>query len=384
MPTTEAFLSYNAKDQEFARRLCKALRDLGVKVWIDEEHRDSPEPWRRKVAEAISNAAYFIALLGPNGIGDEQEDEISFGMKLRKEGKIGFIPALIPEYNEAEADPFAKMVMSIYTYRDFRQGLEDSDVHALASLIKHDIIPMPIPPSVTPTVAPAGPTSRRILTLSGGSGARTGALAEVLADRLAQSLGKDSCRVLSMERYYTGSFQTRSEAHTNRYGEANFDDPEIIDFDQIVSDVEQLRSGSPIQIPEYDKQDHAISGFEPIQPPSNFVILEGTYLLQDKRIRSVSDATVYVAVEPEIRFANRVWKDVDKFKMRLPEVLTYYFRAVKPAFDQWVDRFRGQAKLALPLKADYVRFDFARNQVPLNYSSAVDKLMTFLGKERLL
>lgn len=189
-----------------------------------------------------------------------------------------------------------------------------------------------------------------------------------------------------MERYYVGSSQTRSQAYTNRYGNANFDDPEIIDFDQLVSDVEQLRAGLPIQLPEYDKQAHATSGFEPILPPSHFVILEGTYLLQNHRVRSVSDATVYVSVDPEVRFVNRIWKDVDKFGIPLPQVLNYYFRAVKPAFDKWVDPFKRDAKLSLPVEANYVQFDFVSDQVqvPLNYESAANKLLAFLKREQLV
>lgn len=390
MSTIDAFLSYNTKDHEFARSLCDALRNLGVNVWIDEEHREAHETWPKVIAEAISNVNYFVALFGPHGIGEEQEREMNFALKLQRVRRIGVIPVLIPGYDENKGNPYEDYVSSNYNHHNLRGGLDESKIHALASLIKHDIIPTPTPSPMpgedsTPVVMKVTSTLRRVLLLSGGSGSRTGTLSVILAERLTSTLGENSCRVLPMERYYTGSFQTRSEAHTNRYGDGNFDNPDIIDFDQMVSDIEKLRAGSAIQIPKYDKQAHSPTGFELIHSPSDFVILEGAYLLQDKRIRAISDASFYINVESEVRFANRVWKDVNGFKMDLSEVLNYYFRAVKPAFDRWVHPFGKQAKLVQPLKAtDYSRFDFARGQVPLNFSSAADKMMTFLKRSQIL
>lgn len=387
MPTTEAFLSYNAEDREFARSLCDALRELGVSVWIDEEHHEPVETWREKELKAIENSHFFLTLLGPHGIGDEQILEINFAVELHKQDKIGLIPILILGYDETKWITYERFVQSNFNRQDLRAGLDASKIHALASHIKHDILtPTPMPAqeeAKAPDNVRKKSTPRQVLVLSGGSGARTGTLSQKLAERLINTLGPNSCRVLPMERYYTGSFQTRSETHTNRYGDANFDVPDIIDFDQMVSDVKKLRAGSPIQIPQYDKQAHATTDFELIRPPSHFIILEGTYLLQNAQIRAISKAKIYVEVAPEIRFANRVWKDVAMFKMDLAEVLNYYLRAVKPAFDAWVSPYKDRAK-KVELTTSYTQFDFARNQVPLNYSAATDKIIAFLMRKQLL
>jgi uridine kinase len=387
MPTTDAFLSYNEADGDFARLLYEQLGELGIQVWFAPEHRASSETWHELVAKAICESRTVIALFGPHGIGKEQKREINLALELVKKKKIELlIPVLIPNYDENRLNPYEEFVKSNYNRFDLREGLKASDLHALASTIKHDINPPPIPAEKVQPADSGGSATRRILSVSGGSGARTGTLCGVLADRLAVKLGSNCCRILSMERYYVGSSQTRSQTFTNRYGNANFDDPEIIDFDQLVKDVEQLRDGVPIQSPEYDKQAHVTSGFEPIPPPTHFVIIEGTYLLQDDRVRKLSDATIYVSVDPEIRFVNRVWKDVDNFKIPLPHVLTYYFQAVKPAFEKWVEPFKHKAKFSLSLDANYSHFDFVREpvHVPLNYTSAANKLMSLLKRDRFI
>ena len=381
---TDVFLSYNTKDIRFARELFEKLTSLGVSVWFAEEHTDFSIPFQKATAKAISDSDFFILLVGAYPIGEEQTNEIGLADDLRRKGKIGFIPTLIPGYDEDTTDAYTKYIINPFTHRDLTKGLDEiSELYALASSIKHDIIPAPVPTAVEQQ-ASSTQAGLKVLTLSGGSGARTGTLCSILADRFTRTLGEQACRILSMERYYVGSVNTRPEVSTNRYGDANFDDPDIIDFDQIVKDVEQLRAGRSIQIPEYDKKAHATSSFEPVEPPTHFVFLEGTYLLQNSKIRSISDATVYVSVDPEVRFVNRIRKDFHHFKIPLRHALTYYFREVKPAFDRWVDPFRNNAKLALPINANYSEFDFHDYKDPLDYSFATNQLITFLKKERLV
>jgi uridine kinase len=380
---TDAFLSYNDKDSRFARELYEKLTSLGVSVWFAEEHMDYSVPFQLTTAKAISDAHFFVLLVGAHRIGEEQTKEIGLADDLRRKGKIGFIPTLIPGYDELNTDPYTTYIIKPFTRRDLTNGLDEAnEVYALASSIKHDIIPAPAPEVIEPI--PIEQTGLKVLTVSGGSGARTGTLCGILADHYRKTLGEQACKILSMERYYVGSVKTRAEVGTNRYGDANFDDPEIIDFDQIVKDVEQLRAGRSIQIPEYDKKAHATTTFEPIEPPSHLVFLEGSYLLQNSKIRGISDATIYVSVDPEVRFINRIRKDFHHFKIPLRHALNYYFRAVKPAFDRWVDPFKNNAKLALPVKVNYESLDFHNYRDPIDYSAATHQLIRFLKKERLV
>jgi uridine kinase len=366
MSIRKAFLSYNRKDQKTAARLRKMLQEHDIDVWLDLDFRNSAETWRHELTEAMASSDCFLALFGPHGVGAEQELEINYALELRKKRNIGLIFILIHGYDENQRNPFADYIKSNYNYHDLRRGLGENAVRTLAAIVRHDIISSP-----SPSGLPRSRNSRtRIVTFSGGSGSGTGRLCQLLAKRLKEILGDNACSILEMSQYYTGSSYTRSVEFTNTYGSANFDNPEIIDFDQMVRDVADLMRGVPIHSQVYDKQKHAPEDYQAIQPPSHFVLLEGVYLLQDREIRNVSDATIYVDVDPEVRFARRVWKDVKSFQMELGEVLNYYFHAVKPAFDKWVHPHKKDASLPINLGA--------KDHAFLDMDSAVQEIMAFL------
>jgi uridine kinase len=373
MSPRKAFLSYNRKDQRVAGRLRTLLQQHDIDVWLDIDHQaNSIETWRSALTSAMASSDYFLALLGPHGVGLEQEQEINYALDLKKEKRIGLIFVLIRGYDESKNNPFADFLQSNYNYHDLRGGLGENAVRTLASIVRQDIIDAPVS-ALVPGSTTGG---SRVLTFSGGSGSGTGHLCKVLAERLDGALGKNSCAILEMSRYYTGSAHTRAVEFTNTYGAANFDNPQIIDFDQMVRDVESLRRGLPIHSQDYNKQKHAPNEYESILPPTHFVLLEGVYLLQEQQIRNVSDLTVYVELDPEIRFARRIWKDVKKFQMELAEVLNYYFHAVKPAFEKWVRPYQDAARLSLNLAAS--------DHAELDLDSAANRVIDFLEDEQLI
>jgi uridine kinase len=373
MPIRKVFLSYNRQDQAAAHRLYEQLAKHDIEAWIDVEHPDPRKRWPESVASAIRESDSFIALLGPHGVGEEQKEEINYARQRRKRSNIGLIFVRIPGYKETE-DPFLEFLDSNFTYQDFSRGLGSKAVHAIASIIKQDIVPPPAPPPVVSNRK----NDARILTFSGGTGAGTGFLCERLEHRLVKTFGKDSCRVLSMERYYTVSKDTRSKVFTNTFGSADFDNPKIIDFAQMVHDLQQLQRGAPIEVQRYNLEKHAPEDFETIMPPSHFVLLEGVYLLQNPLIREMSAATIYLDVDPQLRFARRIWKDVTGLKMDLHDVLSYYCRVIRPAFQEWVHPHQRKANLSLRVDArDHIELD-------AKLDSAAHRLTTFLRRTRLL
>ena len=166
---TDVFLSYNTKDIRFARELFEKLTSLGVSVWFAEEHTDFSIPFQKATAKAISDSDFFILLVGAYPIGEEQTNEIGLADDLRRKGKIGFIPTLIPGYDEDTTDAYTKYIINPFTHRDLTKGLDEiSELYALASSIKHDIIPAPVPTAVEQQ-ASSTQAGLKVLTLSGGS-----------------------------------------------------------------------------------------------------------------------------------------------------------------------------------------------------------------------
>lgn len=371
MTDTKAFLSYNRKDAAFARDLHVHLSRRGIKVWLDSERQGPRDTWRNQEIAAINRSRLFLALLGPHKIGPEQQAEISYAIDLQRKGHLGLVFVLIPGFKERQDNPFAAYIKSNYNYHDLREGLTSASVRTLASIVKQEIIVDSNRRSVV-----RSKRKRYVVTFCGGSGAGTGSLCEQLANQLVPTLGENACQVISMSKYYTGGSHTRSVEFTNTFGAANFDTPDIIDFDRLMQDVQSLQRGLSIDLQEYNKQKHAPDSYKPLEPPTHFIFLEGVYLLQHQGVRALSDAVVYVDVDPDLRFARRIWKDVKRYNMDLAEVLNYYFRCIKPAFNEWVHPFRDHAHVTTRLDGD--------SPGQLNFDSALSGITSFLKTRKLL
>jgi TolB-like protein len=57
------FLSYASQDVDAARRICDALRSVGVEVWFDQSELRGGDAWDRQIAKQIRECALFIALV---------------------------------------------------------------------------------------------------------------------------------------------------------------------------------------------------------------------------------------------------------------------------------------------------------------------------------
>lgn len=369
---SEAFLSYNRDDAKFANELWSALHDEKIDAWLDTNVLPPGASWREEQAQAIADTPCFITIFGPHGVGDEQKYEINYALELKKSNeKLRLIYVLAPGCEEKKLGTLAQYIKSNYSYFDLKEGLNDENVPALASIIKGRF-----EADYQHQGQSQNSTRRRVVAISGGSGSGTGKICEIIKNTLASSLGPQSCTTVSMSSYYIGDSQTRDVEFTNSYGAANFDTLDVIDFERLIGDIDRLHHGMPIQSAVYNKQKHVPDLFKSVSPPAHLVLVEGVYLLHDRRIRELSDATVYVDVEADIRLARRAWKDVTIYKMGLGEVFSYYFRAVKPAFEEWVEPFTKDAKLKLPV--------VARDHLSIGVNDAAKKMIRFFESDGLI
>ena len=70
-PTTTAathavFLSYASQDAEVAKRICDALRAVGVEVWFDQNELVGGDAWDAKIRKQIAECALFVPIISAN------------------------------------------------------------------------------------------------------------------------------------------------------------------------------------------------------------------------------------------------------------------------------------------------------------------------------
>ena len=60
------FLSYASQDAEAARRICDALRAVGVEVWFDQDELRGGDAWDHKIRRQIKECALFMPIISAN------------------------------------------------------------------------------------------------------------------------------------------------------------------------------------------------------------------------------------------------------------------------------------------------------------------------------
>lgn len=157
-----------------------------------------------------------------------------------------------------------------------------------------------------------------------------------LAHRLTQRL---SALHLSMDDYYRG-FDSLSLEDRKR---VDFDAPEAIEHELLVTQLAALKAGLPVYKPSYSHADYARTGSTLVQA-DQVIVLEGLFSLYWQELREIADATVYVDTPVSVCLERRLFRDTVEFNRSRDESLHRYLNHVLPNQDKYVLPTREHAK----------------------------------------
>jgi len=184
-----------------------------------------------------------------------------------------------------------------------------------------------------------------IIAIAGGSCSGKTTLARHLQHRL----GAAEAMLIRQDDYY---HDIRDRAEGDEM--PNFDVPEALDFDLLAENLNTLKAGEAVQLPNYDFTTHQrIRATEPLDAKP-FTIVEGLLLLNDPVIRKQADVSVYMRCPYETRFERRLARDVAE-RGRTEEFVHHQFaQDVEPAHVKYIQPSMAHADIVLE-QADYVR-----------------------------
>lgn len=167
-----------------------------------------------------------------------------------------------------------------------------------------------------------------IVGIAGGSGSGKSWLARYLKRNLAVR-----AVIVSMDWYYRDQ-RGLSRAQALRL---NVDQPGAIEFVLLRRQLAELLRGKTVRAPCYDFATHTRQRRTRRLAPAPVVILEGLFVLQDRRIRQMLDFSVFLDVPADVRLIRRVRRDVDARHIDLHETLRLYKTFVRPMNMRWVE-----------------------------------------------
>jgi TIR domain len=109
--TYDAFVSYSRRDAAWATRVSAALRDKGLRIFLDTERLLAGEIWTTQLLDAIEGSQHLVVLWSEQAKSDWVTDEIaSFRAQLRHPSSEGDnVPRhIIPIYLEGEYQVLAQ------------------------------------------------------------------------------------------------------------------------------------------------------------------------------------------------------------------------------------------------------------------------------------
>ena len=151
-------------------------------------------------------------------------------------------------------------------------------------------------------------------------------------------------RIIRQDDYY----KDQSDKTMEERVATNYDHPSSIDTDLLVAHVNSLIQGEIIEKPVYDFVEHNRSNITETCRPSDVLILEGLFVLQDERVRELLDIKVFVDTEADIRFIRRLLRDVQERGRSMESVVNQYISTVRPMHESFVEPSKKYADIIIP------------------------------------
>jgi uridine kinase len=162
-----------------------------------------------------------------------------------------------------------------------------------------------------------------------------------LSRQLQQRLPGTS--IVSLDSYYRGMEEIPLEARKK----VNFDHPDALDWELLHVHLQAMTAGQGFDEPVYSFAAYARSDAVRRIEPSEFVVVEGLFVLYWPELRHMLDTKVYVETAADVCFARRLRRDVVERGRTEASVREQYERTVRPSAEWFVHPTKKYADLVV-------------------------------------
>ena len=182
-------------------------------------------------------------------------------------------------------------------------------------------------------------TDIKIIAVAGGSASGKSSIVKKIDETF-----EDDLIVIGHDNYYKAhddiSFDQRSKL--------NYDYPGAFDNELFYEDLLKLQQGQSIDMPRYDYTIHTRSKETTRISPSKIILIEGILVLEDKKIRDITDTKVFIDADSDVRLQRRILRDTKERGRSLESVLEQYIKQVKPMHEKYVEPTKKYADIIIP------------------------------------
>lgn len=180
-----------------------------------------------------------------------------------------------------------------------------------------------------------------LIGIAGGSASGKTSIGKQLQESFDS---KKSFQIIKMDDYYKDQSDIAMEV---RYT-TNYDHPFAFDTDLLLEHITLLKQRVAVEKPKYDYVNHTRFAQSETVFPTDVVVLEGLFCLDNESIRELLDIKIFVDTPADVRFIRRLVRDVNERGRTLDSVVNQYMTTVRQMHDLFVEPSKRYADVIIP------------------------------------
>ena len=171
----------------------------------------------------------------------------------------------------------------------------------------------------------------------------TGAGKTTLARKIVAQFGKQRVSLLDTDSYYVD----RSHIPLEKRHHFNFDHPDALDIPLLVSHLQSLKSGHPIEKQVYDFTTHTRKHDTVTVESRDIIVVDGILLFAISEVCGLFDIKIFIDEEADVRLLRRLQRDVTERGRTIESVARQYLETVRPMHIKYVAPSKAKADIVL-------------------------------------
>jgi uridine kinase len=179
-----------------------------------------------------------------------------------------------------------------------------------------------------------------VIGIAGGSGSGKTTVAQTILQRV----GPDHISFLQHDAYY----KDLSGLPPTQRAEVNFDHPNSLDNELLISQIQQLKRGESVEVPIYDFSTHSRTDRTFKVQPRSVILVEGILIFAEMELREFFDVKIFVDTDSDLRFIRRLQRDILERGRTTESVIKQYLSTVRPMHLDFVEPSKRYADVIIP------------------------------------
>lgn len=176
-----------------------------------------------------------------------------------------------------------------------------------------------------------------VIGIAGGSGSGKTTLVNSILERVPY----DQISLLAQDSYYKDS----SHLPMDQRRALNFDHPDSIEWDLMLSDVQKLKNGNAIESPTYSYLTCSRLEETVHVSPKKILLIEGILIFTYPALCKEMDMRIYLEVDADHRLSRIIERDMESRGRTAQDVIKRYYKTVRPMYEEFIKPSREYADM---------------------------------------